>query len=131
MRLANGYSLSEGRVEVSLCDGVWGTVCGDYYWDLRDATVVCRYLGFRYAIAASARFSAEEGNIFLSYVDCNGDESNLADCHHLGWGVHYCDHAQNAGVVCSAARQDRDESLFAGDNHVIIHHCHSAAMAGV
>lgn len=44
IRLANGASPSEGRVEIQH-NGKWGTICDDY-WDLRDATVVCRMLGF-------------------------------------------------------------------------------------
>lgn len=44
VRLANGTSLSNGRVEI-VVGTKWSTIC-DFGWDLRDATVVCRQLGF-------------------------------------------------------------------------------------
>ena len=44
MRLAGGASELEGRVEVC-AGGRWGSVCDDG-WDVKDATVVCRQLGF-------------------------------------------------------------------------------------
>jgi len=44
VRLVNGTSSANGRVEIQV-NGRWGTIC-DFGWDRRDATVVCRQLGF-------------------------------------------------------------------------------------
>ena len=44
IRLAGSSIALHGRVEVCV-NGTWGTICDDF-WDSRDATVVCRQLGY-------------------------------------------------------------------------------------
>ncbi len=102
LRLVGGASSSEGRLEV-LHNGEWGTVCDDS-WDLRDAEVVCRQLGFAGAGEAlgSASFGPGAGQIWMDEVNCVGSESSLTSCDFLGFGVNNCDHSEDAGVRCNS-----------------------------
>ena len=99
IRLVDG-SYNEGRVEVYY-NGAWGTVCGDD-WDIKDAHVVCRQLGFRFAVNAyqNARYGQGTGPIFFANVNCLGSESSLLSCGHSGVGNHNCDHSKDASVLC-------------------------------
>ena len=86
----------------------WGTVC-DNGWDLFDAHVVCKGLGYYGALNATnaAYFGEGSGPIWLHYVGCRGTDDNLIDCLQYTYLRRnlpsYCSrgHSQDAGVVCS------------------------------
>ena len=103
LRLVGGgvNNKTEGRVEV-LHEGQWGTICDDS-WDMNDAIVICRQLGFPVAIRKSSRAEFGQGvdPIWLDNVQCTGNEQSVAQCFHNGWGDHNCRHTEDAGVVCA------------------------------
>ena len=104
LRLADGYRSGDGRVEI-FHDGYWGTVC-DHNWDIKDAQVVCRELGYSKALRAprNAFFGRGNGHIWLYDLRCLGNESALENCPHRGWdnyNYRYCSHGEDASVICS------------------------------
>ncbi|TRY83194.1 hypothetical protein DNTS_033942 [Danionella cerebrum] len=101
VRLVGDLS-SAGRVEI-YHDGQWGTVCDDG-WDLVEAQVVCRQLGFPGAVSAvqGGRYGEGSGSIWLDDLKCKGSESLLSECSFKGWGVSDCSHKEDAGVVCQS-----------------------------
>ena len=90
-----------GHVEV-FYRGQWGTIC-DYSWDINDANVVCRQLGYKNAFRA---FQDNDGysitQIWRGRLYCRGNEPNLTSCFHYRWiNSNYCPY--NAGVQCSSS----------------------------
>ena len=68
IRLFNGSSVSDGEVEYCV-DSTWTPVCGDN-WDVSEAAVACRQLGF-----------AGEGVYVLEYVEESKIEVTNFDLH--------------------------------------------------
>jgi len=92
------------KVEVFF-NGTWIKVCSDY-WDIKDATVACRQLGFAGALQArhsrSSHILRENERIWMNRLSCRGNESSLKECNHIilrtGYGYfHWC---RNAVVLC-------------------------------
>lgn len=86
IRLVNHHTYHNWGVLNVYRAGTWGHVCADE-WDIRDATVACRMLGFPGALSAnvSSDLKVEErvaGRIVMSEVRCSGTESSLRNCHY-------------------------------------------------
>ncbi|KAJ1175686.1 hypothetical protein NDU88_000973 [Pleurodeles waltl] len=91
-------SANRGRVEVYYKDE-WGTICDDE-WDIKDAYVVCRMLGFSRGVSTFTA-SPGSGKVWLDDVKCTGQESSIFDCPKSQLGVHNCNHNEDAGVQCA------------------------------
>ena len=73
MRLQGGMNRFTGRVEICM-DTVWGTICDNDNWDISDATVVCRQLGF-----------SDQGLLILQQIinDCLPTMHDLHSLSHM------------------------------------------------
>ena len=111
MRLVGGLTNAEGRVEVNY-EGTWGTVCYDSSWDLNDAMVVCRMLGYSAVLAAHVKYGEGSGAVWMSNLVCSGSEKNISECLHIGWGETSCGHSQDAGVTCGSESWNCFECLL-------------------
>ena len=83
VRLAGSPISNAGQVEVFYA-GVWGTI-DSYQWNIENAHVVCRQLGYPGALSsgASSQFGVGERTVWFSKVRCSGSESSLQDCPKL------------------------------------------------
>ena len=94
-------------------------MCDDS-WSRSDGRVACRQLGLRYVTTASyAYFGQGTGQIWLDNLICTGLESRLIDCTHNGFGVHNCDHSEDAGLFCES--KQIDEYFFYEVHYYAVH----------
>ena len=81
---------------------MWRTFCGNS-WDIQDARVICRQLGYPDAVAAliSPHYDQRTVPIWIENVQCLGNESDFFTCAHSGIASHTCEHDQYAAVECT------------------------------
>lgn len=80
MRLHGGDLSNEGRVEV-FYGGLWGTISARK-WDLTDAMVLCRQLGFKKAHRTYNKRPNGKRVIWFTDFECQGSEATLGQCKH-------------------------------------------------
>ncbi|XP_061193442.1 deleted in malignant brain tumors 1 protein-like [Saccostrea echinata] len=105
IRIVNGSSVEEGRVEV-LINGQWGSVC-DNGWSKSDADVTCKSLGYAGGLPVSSSvFGEGSGQVWLDRVNCYGNKKFLLECSQSVIGSSTCRFGNTAGVVCYHTRND-------------------------
>jgi hypothetical protein len=104
LRLTGGKSNSEGIIEIKYL-GIWGTICNDG-WDMNDAKVVCKQMGYSKAVSKSLTYSAKPSSgtaPAITRLQCRGTELSIALCAYqtLRFVTHQCTHLTDAKVVCA------------------------------
>ena len=92
-------------------NGQWGGICR-HGFDIQDANVICRMLGFAYAMvaydskaAAILYGTAPSGNKFvLDDLECTGEEASVFHCIHNGEWIEDCGADDIAGVQCGKGK---------------------------
>ncbi|XP_065884217.1 scavenger receptor cysteine-rich type 1 protein M130-like isoform X2 [Dysidea avara] len=117
LRLEDGNS-SAGRLEI-LIDGIWGTVC-DFRFDMRDAHVACRELGYSgvLQVAEKSSYGMGTGPIHIYNLQCEGFEDDLIDCDHDPAQFAVCNHKDDVGIVCDLSDPVPDGELRLSDGSV-------------
>ena len=106
-----GSTEKYGYVEALGTNNQWGAVCDDNF-DIQDAHVVCRMLGYAFAREALIFSTADDlfgtapsGDTFvLDELNCHGNEDSVFDCPHNGEWEEDCERDEIAGVRCSSSR---------------------------
>lgn len=112
IQLQYGFKRSAGRV-YAMSQGLSLPIC-DKNWDLKDANVICRDLGYPGALRATRRSYFTYRNnpnpqselyTLFSDIDCTGSEKSIYDCpdvfgNSLNLTPQFCSAQSIAGVIC-------------------------------
>lgn len=97
-------SFTAGRLEIYM-NSTWGSICADNF-DMVDADVACRQLGYSGALETDTSFHTPygrgmEGPIWLDEVECkNADLLHILSCSHVSVKEIDCDHFSDVAVKC-------------------------------
>ena len=97
-----------GILQASI-DGSWHYISG-VGWDTREATIACGQLGYP-SVNHIPEYNVElitEGqvnSVIMRNLDCQGNERELKECYHEGWGTADFDLQDLAAVNCMTKNQ--------------------------
>ena len=92
-------------------NGIWGGIC-NHGFDIDDAHVICRMLGYPSATLALTSSTAAElygiapsgNNFVLDDLGCSGTEASVFDCPHPGEWIENCGATDIAAVQCATSK---------------------------
>ena len=106
IRLRGSHSSNMGRIEVHYA-GTWGSVHASG-WDIKDATVACRQLGYHSASLSGSRiFCSSDIPMWFTYFKCFGNETSLEQCARDFY--QYSSSTYCANVVCTDKMTEEGE----------------------
>ena len=129
VRLVNGDHPAQGNVEIRYnLTSPWGTICSSG-WDIKDARVACRQLGYADAVAATieSSFGRGRGSIWLSNFRCNGFENKISECGSSNWGnpssycLQYATTSTSYHGVAGAVCQGKSYIALNSSNYETLH----------
>ena len=101
VRLVDGQHSAEGRVEMyNPNTGLYGAIYSSG-WDLSDAQVICKMLGYPYAIYARSGSGIYGSGSWYSVAysfGCSGTENDIYDCTFQDY---YSSTSSTAAAICS------------------------------
>ena len=121
MRLTDGATENEGRIEVRQnVEDWWGIVCHDYF-DINDANVFCKILGYTNGaetVYKSSHFGHGNLDFHLDNLECTGEEKSFLDCLANDWGSHNCGLYKAAGVRCNPGNYVKKVASTRGSKYI-------------
>ncbi|XP_037091515.1 lysyl oxidase homolog 4-like [Pollicipes pollicipes] len=96
----------QGDVQVKYERTGWGPVCGDGF-GLKEATVVCRQLGFDAAVRSYLSGRDAGGPFILGEVECKSTEKNLGSCRSRRGRSVRCPGNRYSGAAVQCSNRDR------------------------
>ena len=96
MRVVNGLTHTEGRVQTLYGHGQWRDVCERVRWNTENGIFICQQLDAE-ADHDWLNFDHNSKDILQVHVLCAGIEEDLYDCADEKWNTTFCG---NASISC-------------------------------
>lgn len=101
IRLTEGDTVWDGRLEIEYRPSRWGTLCNNV-WTWEAAAVACHQLSMGPPLAHLFPLSPDFSlPIVYDSAVCNGDESHLSDCNLSLVNIGACHHSQDVTLRCT------------------------------